>query len=89
MSDELRRMMAESARRERRTWRIFGVGTAILVAVLVGLAWLAVSHENAREDRFMTQCVHDHKEYECTAMWRAGDRSIDIVPVPIIIPTGR
>jgi hypothetical protein len=34
----------------------------------------------------MTQCIQDHKEYECTAMWRAGDKD---PPTIIFIPSGR
>jgi hypothetical protein len=48
--------------------------------VLVG----AVKSDSAARAEWMAECVKDHKEYECVAMWRAGDRRI--TPIPIIIP---
>lgn len=67
------------------------VGT-LLVLFLVGCVWLvivAADHSMKAKTKFMDECKKDHKEYECTAMWRAGEP--DVVPMPVVIPmnTGR
>lgn len=53
---------------------VFGIGIGIHVEI-------------QQKRAFMQQCMEDHKEYECTAMWRAGETKTTTVPVPIIIPT--
>ena len=58
-----------------------------LVAFAVVIIALGVMAGNASmRDRmaFMEDCMKDRKEYECTAMWRAGQPSV--VPMPIVIP---
>lgn len=45
-------------------WFIAG---AVALLLLIGYA------EYHEQSRFMDACLQDHKEYECTAMWRAGE----------------
>jgi hypothetical protein len=76
----------ETNRSDRRMHIVLG---CVIGAVVLGCVWLTVHVHNvssARHARFMSQCMQDHKEYECTAMWRAGDRE---PPTLIFIPTGR
>jgi len=61
-----------------------GVVMVSLLCLLVFALFMAVKTENEAKARFMGECRQDHKEYECTAMWRAGEK--DVVPVPIVIP---
>lgn len=57
----------------------------ILITVTSGLIYLGFSADNAHRQSFMTACTQDHKNYECDAMWRAGEPDI----IPVFIPTGR
>jgi len=60
----------------------------VVIGGIVAAVWYAASVGAARYDRFMAQCMEDHKEYQCTAMWRAGDHPPpDVVVMPI--PSGR
>ena len=54
---------------------------AIIVGNIVSTKW----REEERH-AFMVACLKDRKEYECTAMWRAGESHEQIIP--IFIPTG-
>lgn len=56
---------------------------ALWVACVIGMG-AAINHDIKEQERFMVECLKDHKEYECTAMWRAGESKV--MPVPIIIP---
>ncbi len=57
---------------------VFG---GIIVAVVV-LLWYAIAQDIDAKEDFMQACLKDHKQYECTAMWRAGQQNY----VPIVIP---
>jgi hypothetical protein len=56
-----------------------------LFAALIGLIFLAASSDAEKEAKFMSACMADKKEYECTAMWRAGNTN-GYVPVVIPVP---
>lgn len=63
--------------------------SGIVVAVITGFVILLMEGlkiADARHDRFMSQCMQDRKEYECTAMWRAGNST---APSVIVVPSGR
>lgn len=60
---------------------IFFLGLGVLAA---GFMWAAFTDDS--HQRFMEQCLKDHKEYECTAMWRAGEKPAQPVPFPIVVP---
>ena len=64
-------------------------GLVMVVAGFVVLVANAQSVYEAAYTEFMTQCQQDHKEYVCVAMWRAGDKSSDMVIIPIITSSGR
>lgn len=73
--------------RTRNTLRWHGMEIAIVTAIIViivvlgyGLVVGAREKEKARK-AFMAECVKDHKEYECTAMWRAGEPKTVVVPI--------
>ena len=74
----------------RRSHAAFRRGMASFVAGLLFLAAsaVAVAAEGARRQHaaFMDECVQHRPRYECTALWRAGDRDPAIVPLLIPIP---
>jgi hypothetical protein len=54
---------------------------------VVAIGW-GLYLSSADEDRLMAQCKADgRKEYECSAMLRS--RSPTLVPMPIVVPSGR
>lgn len=57
-----------------------------LAALIVFVIVMAIRSDNENFHRFMTQCQTDHKEYECYAMWRAGESHVTAVPV--VVPVG-
>ncbi len=79
----------ESVRKaDRRFHIIMSCVVAGTVLFFVAIGYYAVTRGREAHVRFMRQCMEDHKEYECTALWRAGDRaSPDLIVIPI--PTGR
>lgn len=85
---------ATDDQRQKRSVRkpevIFGLCFAIVIAGVVALVWRGVERDKAAHTRFMQQCMEDHKEYECTALWRAGNRSNqDVIVLPIPIPLSK
>src|SRR3954462_1642193 len=81
----------EELKRDNRRMAIAACSIVFLVITgFTAAIWYGVKRENAAHDRFMAQCMQDHKEYECTAMWRAGDSGPPaVIPMFIPIPTGR
>ena len=56
-----------------------------LLALLVGVPIMLASERKAKES-FMAECLDDgKKQYECTAMWRAGESNTAAMPMPVII----
>jgi hypothetical protein len=78
-------------RRENRRFGIMMCGIVILgLGIIAALGWRIASVENAEYDRFMAGCMQDHKEYECTVMWRASSPAPPaIVPIPVPLNPGR
>lgn len=64
----------------------FPTAALIFVAALLVASVLAIWSEYDAYQKFMAQCRQDHKEYECTAMWRDGSSRSVLVPMPIVIP---
>lgn len=60
---------------------VFGAFCALIVGLLIVGAVNSVNEKAA----FMAECVQDHKQYECDAIWRSGEP--DYIPVPIFIPS--
>lgn len=54
----------------------FGGGTLLALAIAGGLwlMWWAIQEEAVYKQEFMDECLQDKKQYECTAMWRAGEK---------------
>ena len=77
----------EQMRRENRRLAVIMWSSIIAIVSFFGaVGYYAVSREREAHARFMRQCVQDHKEYECTALWRAGDPpspNIIFLPIPI------
>ncbi len=59
----------------------------VLVCLVVfGIALLIpplVRDNEAKTAAFMEACQKDHKEYECTVMWRAGACKTSLLPIII------
>lgn len=55
---------------------------AIFGLLLVALFFAAKS-ESEQRARFMQDCTAERPEYECTAMWRAGEKHTTYIPVVI------
>jgi len=58
-----------------------------LTIMLFLLGWWAYSVENAAYKHFMEACTKEHKDYECTVMWRAGRSNTTYIP--FVFPTGK
>lgn len=57
---------------------------------VLGICWAliaAIVTMGKNEEAFMTACKQDHKEYECTAMWRSGNANTQVIPM--YFPIGR
>lgn len=74
-------------KRTKNTLRWHGMEIVIVTAIVLivvlfgwGAVYEAQEKEKARK-AFMFECTKDHKEYECTAMWRAGEPKTVIVPI--------
>lgn len=51
---------------------MFALACFVIVA-LIGTVIVAVARDAAiNHAAFMSECLADHKQYECTAMWRHG-----------------
>jgi hypothetical protein len=78
--------LTEQQKAERRFHIIMGCSFGAFLAALAGVLFYAVEINQEAHARFMAQCMQDHKEYECTVMWRAGDSQ---PPTVILIPSGK
>jgi cbb3-type cytochrome oxidase subunit 3 len=68
---------------------IIGLLLVMLVSFFVALGYLLYQDGKksaAAKQAFMQECRQDKKQYECDAMWRAGNSNNSYVPIPIIIP---
>lgn len=68
---------------------IMGFLVCLFIAVIMWLSYISFEHKEVKRQAFMTECQKDHKEYECTYMWRAGEPDTVPVFIPMPIPTGR
>ena len=58
------------------------VVVAGLIVGLVGLIVLAGKAAQAEREKFMRDCMRDHKEYECTIMWKEAQPDTQTIIVP-------
>jgi ascorbate-specific PTS system EIIC-type component UlaA len=63
---------------------LVGFSGTILGIVLLGIG--AAFEMAEAENKFMAERRQERKEYECTAMWRAGNRNTTVMPMPIVVP---
>lgn len=59
---------------------VFELGMMGGVLLILSLIVVAVTLESNEKAEFMLECEQDRPKYECTAMWRSGDK-----PTPVII----
>lgn len=53
--------------------KAFGAITGLVIlAVIVLMGFVAIESMKAH-DEFMRECLQDHKQYECTALYCAGN----------------
>lgn len=57
----------------------------LLVIVGVPIIGWAINYEIDQQKAFMEACIKNKKEYECVAMWRSGNVSALIIPMPVVI----
>jgi hypothetical protein len=90
MSFQLRSQIAkqieEDRRFDRRVLTILICGLSLFFALVISVCVYAVRTNLDARHRFMSQCMEDHKEYECTALWRAGSSE---PPTIVYVPIGR
>lgn len=56
-----------------------------IICLFVAVPFMLVNDHKEKE-LFMDECLQDgRKQYECTAMWRAGKSSAKVMPMPVII----
>jgi hypothetical protein len=65
----------------------FGWVVLLVILFIIWLVWLMISSEYEAKQAFMAECMEEKKKYECTAMWRSGDKNTVVVPMPVY--TGR
>ena len=77
----------------RRWWNAYWpvlVFGGLILGSLGGLT-LGVMHDNAKKEEhkraFMGQCLEDHKQYECDALW--GQANVDKGGTTVFIPMPR
>lgn len=61
----------------------------VFIFCVILFAYYAVKDSAAEKAHFMQLCQQEEPEYKCIAMWRAGEKKSSVVPMPIIIPSGR
>jgi hypothetical protein len=58
----------------------------VLLMFFLGFLFIFLFIESNKEiDVFMKECLRDHKQYECTALWRSGNKPVAFAPTPIVI----
>lgn len=59
--------------RSPEEWLLVAVGLFVVFLIFIGLPWIwwRVGQDKAW---FFGECLKEHKEYECYAMWRGGRR---------------
>lgn len=65
-----------------------GVAGAAIISLIIFCGWAVVSDESDKQAAFIAECRHDHKAYECEALWRQGENHTSVVPLPIFINSG-
>jgi len=70
-------------------WDLLCPGLIIigLIGLLVAVLWHMDISNQKEQSKFMQACMKDKKEYECTAMWRAGESKSNttVIPMPVVV----
>ncbi len=53
-----------------------------LIVGCIGVIWIAGKQMAAEKKKFMDDCMRDHKEYECTIMWKNAQPDTQTIIVP-------
>ena len=61
----------------------FGLSICLAGLLIVGLFIWGVKSSINEKTTFMEECMEDLKQYECTALWRQGNKGTTAVPVVI------
>lgn len=59
---------------------------ALFFCAICYLFIASVKEAERKKLAFMEECRQDHKQYECTALWRKGEDTSTVIPIPVIIP---
>ena len=55
---------------------------AVTIIVAVWLIWIVARQAAAEREAFMRDCMQDHKEYECTLMWKEAQPDTQTIIIP-------
>ena len=59
---------------------------SILLVFLLVILPVSCVRDAKHERSLMTQCMEDHKEYECVVMFRKAENNTSYIPVPVVMP---
>lgn len=64
-------------------WLVVGILLFAIVGIVLAV-WTI--HEGSKEEEkkrqeFMVDCLKERKQYECTSMWRSGEKHEEVVPI--------
>lgn len=85
-NSEMSRLQEDLRREDRKALAITFSVIAGIILIFAGFFYFVYVRASEAHARFMRQCMEDHKEYECTALWRAGDSALPnvvLMPVPV------
>lgn len=54
-----------------------------ILGITVWIVYVTTRQETASYQRFMDECLQDHKEYECEALWRSGKPKSEVIYIPM------
>jgi len=57
------------------------IGTIVAFVIVIVIA---SRHAAAEREAFMRACMQDHKEYECTLMWKNAQPDTQTIIVPSV-----
>jgi hypothetical protein len=58
------------------------VGVMATIVVCVLLLIVAGKSMSEEKEKFMRDCMRDHKEYECTLMWKEAQPDTQYIYIP-------
>lgn len=80
----------QSNRGDRRLMIGLSCAFTLMLFGAAAFCYVVISRDRAEHTRFMHQCMQEHPEYWCTALWRAGRASTpDLLVIPMPIPSGK